>query len=63
MSFWRHEMVRGWAVLRRDPWDFKGIYPGRHEAEEKVEELGAEYEVQFGEAPEASDDFTWLVSE
>ena len=51
--------VRGFAVVRKNPWHFAGIYPVKYEAEVDLKRLGKGYEVAFGSHRTGSDDFMY----
>src|SRR6266404_6216121 len=40
--------VKGFAVVRKSPWHFAGLYPVKYEAEVEQRRLGKDYEVAFG---------------
>lgn len=49
--------VLGWAVVRGSPWHLVGVYATKDMAETKANDLGKDYEVQFGSHRLDSDDF------
>lgn len=51
--------VKGWGVVRNEPWHFVGLFPTEVEAQERCAELGNGYEVKFGSRRLATDDFTY----
>ncbi|HBP87738.1 MAG TPA: hypothetical protein DD706_08590 [Nitrospiraceae bacterium] len=51
--------IRGWAVLRRNPWHLQGLYEESLQAEEILQAIGADYEIIYGSNQYGSDDFFW----
>lgn len=52
-------MVKGWAVLRSDPWHLHGLYPSRVQADLARMILGSGYNVIYGSRRLATDDFIY----
>lgn len=63
MPFVNGTTLKGWGVVRNAPWHFAGLYSTEQEAKQKAAELGAEYEVHYGENREGSDDFIWTSTQ
>ena len=59
MPFTEGETEEGWGVVRLSPWDFRGIYKGRGEAEVEAARLGRGYRVLWGENRKGTDDFVF----
>ncbi|MCA9421939.1 MAG: trypsin-like peptidase domain-containing protein [Nitrospira sp.] len=51
--------IRGWAVLRRNPWHLHGLYEESLKAEEILNKLGADYEIIYGTNQYGTDEFIW----
>ncbi|CAB3856921.1 hypothetical protein LMG3410_02075 [Achromobacter aegrifaciens] len=49
--------VKGWAVLRNDPWDLAGFFPTLEQASAYLKEKGPGYAVRLGSKRLATDDF------
>lgn len=59
MPFTNGETIKGWGVVRGEPWHLAGIFKTEAEARAKARELGAHYEVHYGDGRNGSDDFVW----
>ena len=59
MPFVEGTTLKGWGVTRNAPWHFAGIFQTKEEAEVRAKELGADYEVHYGENQEGTDNFIW----
>jgi len=59
MPFANGKTLRGWAVISADglPWQFKGIFESKEEAESLANSLGSDFVVKFGENQEGTDNF------
>jgi hypothetical protein len=57
MPFQEGKTLTGWGVVRNAPWHFAGLYPTKHEADTKAQEMGAGYVALFGEQQEGTDNF------
>lgn len=49
--------VRGWGVIRRQPWHFVRLFNNQEDASRESERLGKGYEVAYGEHCPGTDDF------
>ena len=48
---------RGWAVLKREPWDMAGFFKNEGEARKLAESVDSEYRVEYGSNYFGTDDF------
>lgn len=56
------EMLKqGWGVLRRKPWHLAGVFTSSAEAEALAQNLGASYEVRYGDHDASSSDFSFTT--
>jgi len=53
------DWVRGWGVVKGEPppWEFRGVFATRAEAEEAAAEAGEEFHAHSGAYSEARDEF------
>jgi len=59
MPFKGGKTKAGYAVVRRDPWSFIGLYKTKEKAARVAAEFGTDYEVHWGEHEEGTDNFVW----
>jgi hypothetical protein len=50
--------IKGWAVIRNNPWDLAGVYLTKELADAELEVRGAEYVVRYGSRQLGSNNFT-----
>jgi serine protease Do len=48
---------KGWAVLKREPWDMAGFFKSEERAYKLLESVGSEYKVEYGSNHYGTDDF------
>ena len=48
---------RGWAVLKREPWDLVGFFKSEYEASKLLESVGSGYKVEYGSNYYGTSDF------
>jgi hypothetical protein len=41
--------VSGWGVIRIEPWHLAGVFPTQAEVVERMDQLGSDYIVRFGD--------------
>lgn len=53
--------LTGWGVFRggEKPWHFVGMFASKEDAQAKAAEMGPDYEVQWGDNQEGTDNFLW----
>jgi hypothetical protein len=51
--------VSGWGVIRIKPWHLAGVFPTQAEAVKRMDQLGSDYIVRFGDGFRRSGDFFW----
>jgi hypothetical protein len=56
-------LKRGWGVLRQKPWHLAGIFASSADAEALAQNLGAGYEVRYGEHDAGSSEFSFTTAE
>jgi hypothetical protein len=61
MPFKAGRTLKGWGVIRENPWHFAGLFPTREAAEAKAKELGPGYIARPGEQQEGTDNFVWVA--
>lgn len=49
--------IKGWAVLRQEPWDLAGIFPTREAATVELTKQGPPYQLAYGSRRLGSNDF------
>jgi hypothetical protein len=49
--------VKGWGVVRNNPWHLAGVYATKDVAETKAASLGVGYEAKYGSHRLGTDDF------
>ena len=59
MPYVEGETIKGWGVVRSEPWRFAGVFETKEEAQAKADDLGPEYIVQYGENQAGTDNFVW----
>jgi hypothetical protein len=55
--------VSGWGVIRIKPWHLAGIFSTQIEAVKRMDELGSEYIVRFGDGFTRTGDFLWASTD
>ncbi len=50
---------KGWAVLRRDPWDLAGFFKTEKEAQQLASCMNSDYQVEYGSNNFGTDDFVY----
>lgn len=63
MPFPTGKALKGWGVIRNDPWHFVGLFTTQSEAYTKAREMGPGYIARLGEQREGTDDFVWTNSD
>ncbi len=56
------EMLKqGWGVLRQKPWHLAGVFASSPEAEALAQNLGASYEVRYGDHDASASSFSFTT--
>jgi hypothetical protein len=60
MPFKGQETIKGFGVIKGNPWHLAGVYQSKPEAVAKAAEMGEGYEVKWGENRKGTDDFVFI---